>query len=267
MEYFLASFPGLHQSHSQVFTSLIPRPSLALFPGLHQPRSQALLPVFRWTLQERVLGSFAPPVCLPNVAAAQHHLLDFLQYSGKLSKEKTFVNFKVCDYSQKWGRGILWQHNQFKQSTKCFSENHIFHQFTKFFSLESFPLCGIYILCGCIVCTYVSAKTDSNTLVLVPPSNLRRRKLLRISKFVTVCKSFLHKIWGCGILWRHNQPIHKSFLHENHIFHQFTKNFLPQKFPITQWLYFVCTYVSAETDSNTSCSTGSSADQLCQELA
>ena len=126
---------------------------------------------------------------------------------------------------------------------KNFSENHIFHQFTKVFSLESFPLCGIYILCGCIVCTYVSAKTDSNTLVLVPPSNLRRRKLLRISKFVTVCKSFLHKIWGCGILWRHNQAIYNSFLHENHIFHQFTKNFLPQKFPIIRLVVVFCVYL------------------------
>ena len=33
------------------------------------------------------------------------------------------------------------------------------------------------------------------------------------------------------------------------------------------WLYCVCTYVVAETDSNASYSTGSAADQLCQELA
>ena len=45
---------------------------------------------------------------------------------------------------------------------------------------------------------------------------------------MTVCKSFLHKIWGCGILWQHNQAIHKSFLHENH-FPPIYKKFSPSK--------------------------------------
>ena len=38
----LASFPGLHQPHSQASTSLIPRPSPASFPGHYQPHSQAI---------------------------------------------------------------------------------------------------------------------------------------------------------------------------------------------------------------------------------
>ena len=36
----LASFPGLFQPHSQVFSSLVPRSFLASFPGLFQSRFQ-----------------------------------------------------------------------------------------------------------------------------------------------------------------------------------------------------------------------------------
>ena len=44
-----------------------------------------------------------------------------------------------------WGRGVLWCGTS-KQSAKSFlHENHIFHQFAKVFSLQSFPLCGMVV--------------------------------------------------------------------------------------------------------------------------
>ena len=72
-------------------------------------------------------------------------------YSGNLSREKTFTNFTVLwlfakVFSAKFGaRHPLAQQNQaIGKSFLC--ENQIFHQFTKVFSLESFPLYGILYL-------------------------------------------------------------------------------------------------------------------------
>ena len=61
--------------------------------------------------------------------------------SGKLSREKTCVNFV---YLQKFsprnlGHGILL-HNKSKQYMSFLCKNRIFHQFAKVFSLKNFPL-------------------------------------------------------------------------------------------------------------------------------
>ena len=62
--------------------------------------------------------------------------------SGKLSREITFTNFAVLwlfakvFYVKFGGVASLAQHR------RAISENHIFHQFAKVFSLESFPLYG-----------------------------------------------------------------------------------------------------------------------------
>ena len=66
-----------------------------------------------------------------------------MMYSGKLSREKTFVNFAVLwlfveVFSAKFG--VLW-HSKSNHETFV-SENHIFQQFAKVFSLKSFPLYG-----------------------------------------------------------------------------------------------------------------------------
>ena len=63
-----------------------------------------------------------------------------IPYSGRLSSEKTFVNFTVLwlyakVFSVKFGHGVLW-HCKSKQSAKIvFSPIHVF-------SLKSFPLYG-----------------------------------------------------------------------------------------------------------------------------
>jgi len=67
--------------------------------------------------------------------------------SMKLSREKTFANFAVCGYSQKFSprNSRAWcpfvrQKRAIRES--FLRENRIFHQFLKVFSLESFPLYG-----------------------------------------------------------------------------------------------------------------------------
>ena len=66
----------------------------------------------------------------------------FVPYSGKLSREKTFVNFAVLwlfaqVFSAKFG-SMAQQKQTICESFLC--ENRIFHQFAKVFSLKSFPL-------------------------------------------------------------------------------------------------------------------------------
>ena len=63
----------------------------------------------------------------------------YAPYSGKLSREKTFANFTIL---WKFG-GILWC-NKSERFAKVFSAKIVFfHQFTKVFSLKSFPLYDI----------------------------------------------------------------------------------------------------------------------------
>ena len=74
--------------------------------------------------------------------------LVLVPYSGKLSREKTFVNFAVLwlyakVFSAKFG---AWCPLGLQKRAICESflrKNHIFHQFMKVFSLKSFPLYGI----------------------------------------------------------------------------------------------------------------------------
>ena len=62
-------------------------------------------------------------------------------------------------------------------------------------------------------------------------------KLLREKTFANFAvlwqytKVFFRKIWGHGILWQ-KQAIHKSFLRENCIFHQFAKVFSLESLPL-----------------------------------
>ena len=71
-----------------------------------------------------------------------------IPYSGKLLREKTFVNFvplwlfaKV--FSAKFGgMASLARHKRVIRGT-FLRGNRIFHQFAKVFSLESFPLYGM----------------------------------------------------------------------------------------------------------------------------
>ena len=49
--------------------------------------------------------------------------------------------------------------------------------------------------------------------------NFRARKVLT---FCCYLRSFLCKIWGCGIFWRHQRATHA---HKNRIFHRFVEVF------------------------------------------
>ena len=62
---------------------------------------------------------------------------------------------------------------------------------------------------------------------------LREKTFATLSQGFVICNRFLHKIWGCGILWRHQQPIHESFLWEN--FPPIYERFFPQKFPTIRY--------------------------------
>ena len=75
-------------------------------------------------------------------------------YSGKLSGKKTFANFKVLwlftnIFLVKFGAAVSFGSTS-EQSVEVFSaKNVIFHQFTKVFYLESFPLYGTYYIVIC----------------------------------------------------------------------------------------------------------------------
>ena len=60
-------------------------------------------------------------------------------------------------------------------------------------------------------------------------------------EFQVVCKSFLHKIWGCGILWQYRQAIHESFLCKNCIFFNNSLKFSPLK--VFRYTVAVCSHL------------------------
>ena len=73
-----------------------------------------------------------------------------LPYSRKLSREKTFADFAVLwlfakVFSAKFGGMASVVQHRWAICESLLYENHIFHQFTKVFSLESFPLYGMYV--------------------------------------------------------------------------------------------------------------------------
>ena len=75
--------------------------------------------------------------------------LKLLPYSGKLSREKTFTNFKVCSHSRKFlckigGHGIFWQQHQWAICESFLHENLISAN-RKSFPPRKFPLCGILL--------------------------------------------------------------------------------------------------------------------------
>ena len=74
-------------------------------------------------------------------------LADYILYSGKLLREKTFANFTVLwlfakVFSAKFGgmASLAWHKRAIHESFP--RKNRTFHQFMKVFSLESFPLYG-----------------------------------------------------------------------------------------------------------------------------
>ena len=76
------------------------------------------------------------------------------EYVGIRYWEKIFA---FCRYTRKFslrnlGPGVLWRCKS-EQSAKVFSAKSYFHQFAKVFSLESFPLYGIWLFpVGVVMC-------------------------------------------------------------------------------------------------------------------
>ena len=70
-------------------------------------------------------------------------------YSGKLSREKTFANFGFVAIREsflcKIGGMVSFGTAKASNLRKFSQRNHIFHQFAKVFSLESFPLYDIIL--------------------------------------------------------------------------------------------------------------------------
>jgi len=73
-----------------------------------------------------------------------------LPYTGKLSRKKTFVNFAVLwlfakVFSVKFGGVAPLALQKWAIRKSFLHENWIYHQFTKVFSLKSFPLYGTFV--------------------------------------------------------------------------------------------------------------------------
>ena len=72
-------------------------------------------------------------------------------------------------------------------------------------------------------------ETENNTYRIA--GNFRGRKLSQISRFWSYLWNLSQQNWGHGVFWQQHQwTIHESFLHENLIFHQFTKVFSLKSF-------------------------------------
>ena len=72
----------------------------------------------------------------------------YVPYSGKLSRERTFMNFAVVwlfvkVFSAKFGNEMFFGAAKLSNPQKFSLRKFIFHQFLKVFSLESFPLYSI----------------------------------------------------------------------------------------------------------------------------
>ena len=85
--------------------------------------------------------------CDCHIYIAQHicHSTQHIPYGGKISRMKTFVNFIVWWLFTKVFSAKLevWCPLARHERSSFLCENRIFHQFVKFFSLESFPLYSI----------------------------------------------------------------------------------------------------------------------------
>ena len=80
-----------------------------------------------------------------------------------------------------------------------------------------------------LVCNVIVRRT------CIPYSGKLSKEKINFHKFqgfVVIRKSFLRKIWGHGVLWQYQRTIHKSFLCENLISHQFAKVFSSESFPL-----------------------------------
>ena len=67
-------------------------------------------------------------------------------------KFSRFVAIRESFLCEIWGPGVLWRCKS-EQSAKIFSAKSYFHQFAKVFSLESFPLYGIWLFpVGVVMC-------------------------------------------------------------------------------------------------------------------
>ena len=161
-----------------------------------------------------------------------------LLYSRKLSREKNFTNFVVLwlftkVFSAKFGawRSLAQQKQAISES--FFRKNRIFRQFTKVFSLESFPLYGTntslirtIILVSRLWSLSIMIWTVVTSWSIPYSGKLSREKNFHEFRSVAaIYENFHHKIWGRGIIWQHQRAIRESFLCENHIFYQFTKFF------------------------------------------
>ena len=83
-----------------------------------------------------------------------------LPYSRKLSKEKTFANFVVLGLSAKvFSRENRWPHPLIilapSDPRKFSLQISRFPRFMKVFSLESFPLYGIFLVCELFCITFL----------------------------------------------------------------------------------------------------------------
>ena len=63
---------------------------------------------------------------------------------------------------------------------------------------------------------------------------LSREKTCEFRGFVAICKSFLCKIWGHGILWRGTSKQLVKVFSVKSYFSPIRESFLPQKFPTIQ---------------------------------
>ena len=92
-----------------------------------------------------------------------------LPYTGKLSRERTFMNFVVLwlflkVFSAKFGSVISLMQHKRAICESFLRENRIFHQFAQVFSLESFLLYGILVGWGLWLCVWLLC----NILTLSP---------------------------------------------------------------------------------------------------
>ena len=158
-------------------------------------------------------------------------------HSGKLSREKTLVNFEALwlfskVFFTKFGC-VAFVGDTSEQSMKVFlQKSFIFCQFAKVFSFDSFSLYGNYTETN----VHTGLLNTDYILSTVPRETFEGENFREFRGFVAICKSFLRKIWGVASFGTAKESNPRKFSPWKLYFSPIRESFLSQKFPaITQW--------------------------------
>ena len=95
----------------------------------------------------------------------------------------------------------------------------------------------IYIYIYMSMCVYTCIWVCGGVAIIPYTGKLSREKTFQeFRSFVAICKSFLCKIWGCGVLWGGKVSNPRKFFLRKSYFSPIRESFRPRKFPAIWYL-------------------------------